>query len=89
MLHVPLCIGSYLLCKMMGLQVISMGSFPTENEVTEEEVLGMGEVLDPRGDGMEVEALMMILVTRLGGVGEVINLAIAGPNQKEAVGMIG
>jgi hypothetical protein len=85
-----LCIGSYLLCKMMGLQVISMGSFPIENEVTAE-VLEMGEVLDPHGDGMEAgaEALMMILVTRLEGVAEVIKVVTAGPNQKEAAGMIG
>jgi hypothetical protein len=75
---------------MMGLQVISMGSFPIENEVTAE-VLEMGEVLDPHGDGMEAEAeaLMMILVTRLGGVAEVIKVGTAGPNQKEAAGMIG
>lgn len=63
-----LCIGSYLLCKMMDLQVISTGSFPIENEVTEE-VQGMVEVSDPQGDGMEAEALMMTLVIQ-GGVAE-------------------
>lgn len=59
---------------MMGLQVISTGSFPIENGVTEE-VLGMVEVLDLPGDGMEVEALVMTLAAQ-GGVAEALMMTL-------------
>lgn len=82
-----LCIGSYLLYKMMDLQVITMGSFLTEIKVTEEDLLGIGEVLEP--DGMGAETLMMSLVIRMAEVVEVINLATAGLEWEEAEAMTG
>lgn len=82
-----LCIGSYLLCKMMDLQVITMGSFLTEIKVTEEDLLGIGEVLE--SDGMGAETLMMSLVIRMAEVVEVINLATAGLEWEEAEAMTG
>lgn len=98
-----LCIGSYHLCKMMGLQVISMGGSLTETEATEEvlllgEVLVLGEVLhpeevvlNPHGDGMGTKTLMTTtLVIDLGEVVEILKVATAGLAQQEkAVGMIG
>lgn len=83
------CIGSYLLCKTMSLQVISMGSFLIE--VTEE-VLGIGEVvLNLHEDGVGAEILMMSLVViRIEEVVEILKPATAGLEQKKAaVGMIG
>lgn len=85
--HMSLCIGSYLLYKMMDLQVITMGSFLTEIKVTEEDLLGIGEVLEP--DGMGAETLMMSLVIRMAEVVEVINLATAGLEWEEAEAMTG
>jgi len=44
----------------MNLQVISMGSFPTETEVTEGVlVLGIKEALEVHEDGKEAKTLMM------------------------------
>lgn len=98
------CIGSYLLCKMMGLQVISMGGSLTEIEVAEEvlllgevlvlgevPLLGTGEVLNPHGDGMGKTLMMMTLVIDLvGEVVEILKLATAGLEQQvKAVAMIG
>ena len=75
---------------MMGRRVISTGSSLTEIGVSEEEVPGIGEVvLEPHGDGMGAETLMMSLVIHIGEVVKVINLAAAGLEQEDSVGMIG
>jgi len=89
---------------MMGLQVISMGSSLTENEVTEEDLLqgevflqgevlllGIGEVSKPHGDGMR-KTLMTSVIDPVGEVVEILKVtAIAGLEQEEVevVGMIG
>lgn len=83
-IHILLCIGSYLLCKTMNLQVISMGSFLTEIEVTEE-VLGIREVLEVHEDGKEARTLMM----SLDEVVEVSDLATTGLEREKAAAMIG
>lgn len=67
--------------------MITMGSFLTEIKVTEEDLLGIGEVLE--SDGMGAETLMMSLVIRMAEVVEVINLATAGLEWEEAEAMTG
>lgn len=92
-----LCIGSYLLCKMMGLQVISMGGSLTEIEVAEEvlllgevPLLGTGEVLNPHGAGMWKTPVMTLVINPVGEVVEILKLATAGLEQQvKAVAMIG
>lgn len=92
-----LCIGSYLLCKMMNLQVITMGGFLTEVKATGGGVLGIGEVLEaPHRDGVGTEALMTSLAIHMGEggeVGEVVEVmdpVTAGLEwEEEAVGMTG
>lgn len=97
------CIGSYLLCKMMGLQVISMGGSLTEIEVAEEvlllgevlvlgevPLLGTGEVLNPHGAGMWKTPVMTLVINPVGEVVEILKLATAGLEQQvKAVAMIG
>jgi len=68
----------------MNLQVISMGSFPTEIEVTVE-VLGIREVLEVHEDGKEARTLMM----SLDEVVEVSDLATTGLEREKAAAMIG
>lgn len=99
-----LCIGSYLLCKMMGLQVISMGGSLIEIEVAEEgllllgevlvlgevPLLGTGEVLNPHGAGMWKTPVMTLVINPVGEVVEILKLATAGLEQQvKAVAMIG
>lgn len=69
---------------MMNQQVIFMGSFLTEIEVTEE-VLGIREALEVPGDGKEPKTLTMSLAE----VVEVSDLATAGLDLEKAAGKTG
>lgn len=78
---------SCLLCKMMGLQAITMAGFLAGIGITDED-LGIGEVVEVHEVGMVLETLIVMMVY-VGVVVGVIELTIAGHGLQKAVGMIG